>query len=105
MPEAVCTVWGGSHRMVSMGFASVKDSSGKNIESVNGGGWYKCNCGQRFIASSHPHFGYPIGYYVTEGGIIQQTGGTSGWGTFIVNRSYVYYTTSTSLPGFIFLDA
>lgn len=103
MAEAPCPVYG-THHMISQGFASVRDQNGDTVSELNGGGWYKCACGERFICWGQPHFGKAITYYVTEGAIISQTG-SSGIGAFTVNRNYIYFTDKATLEGYQFLSA
>ncbi|GIO37605.1 hypothetical protein J41TS12_24660 [Paenibacillus antibioticophila] len=60
--------------MVSQGFASVRDQKGNIVQELNGGGWYKCDCGDRFLAWGHPHFGNAYVYYATEDAIYFTSG-------------------------------
>ena len=91
----------GIHQMVSQGFVNVRDKNGEIIHELNGGGWYKCGCGDRFISWGHPHFGKPFVYYATEGAIISQSG-LSGVAAFVVDRSLIYFSEESTLPGYRF---
>ncbi|MFJ2046038.1 MULTISPECIES: hypothetical protein [Paenibacillus] len=102
MADNPCPLYS-QHQMRTQGFASVSDESGVKIQELNGGGWYKCGCGERFICWGQPHSRLPITYYVTEGAIKAVTGGTSGVSGFRVVRSMVRFTDSTTLPGYLFL--
>lgn len=98
LAEGPCPIYG-VHQMVSQGPAVVKDVN--NGAQLFTGGWYKCDCGERFVCEGHPDVGGSIGKYVTEGGIVSwdQYGGPT---LFYVNSNMVYYTSSSTLPGYNF---
>ncbi|MCM3768946.1 MULTISPECIES: hypothetical protein [Priestia] len=91
----------GVHRMYSQGPAIVKNY--KTDKVIFHGGWYKCACGQMFIASGYPHLGGPINKYVTHGGIksIQYISGSA---SFMVDSTKVYSTSKSTMSGYRFLS-
>ncbi|WP_156950939.1 hypothetical protein [Saccharibacillus sacchari] len=102
MAENPCPIYA-QHQMRSQGFASVKDESGAKINQLDGGGWFKCGCGERFISWGSPQSRLPIVYYATEGAIVGSNGASTGIGAFTVKRSLVRFTESNTLPGYMFL--
>ncbi len=98
--EAPCPLYG--VQMVSQGIAYVNDAYTE--DRIFGGGWYECDCGERFACEGYPHFGGSIYSYITEGAILtwDSYGGVT---TFWVDPDLVYYTTSSTLDGYGFLSA
>lgn len=103
MGNLVCPKNGANHHMISKGFTAAADhKTGKKISKING--WYKCSCGERFLCEGHPHFGYNIGKYATEGAIK---------GMIMLNGAYVYKVDSSlvrtknspKLSGYLFYEA
>lgn len=103
MPALVCPKFGASHRMISKGFTGVVDyKTNKKISGLNG--WYQCGCGERFICEGHPHFGYNIGKYVTEGAI-KEYSIVSGNYVYKIDSGLVRTKNSPKLDGYTFYEA
>ncbi|MCM3324805.1 hypothetical protein [Cytobacillus kochii] len=102
MANAPCPTYG-VHRMISRGYTVAWDHNTRSkIASLIG--WYRCACGERVITGGTPHFGGAILDYVTEGGIkgTAVIGPASG---FLVQRSLIRNTTSSTLNGYRFYSA
>lgn len=103
MAVNVCPKFGAKHRMISKGFAAAANhKTGKKISGLSG--WYKCSCGERVITEGHPHFGYNIGKYVTEGGIKGVTM-LNGAYMYKVDANLVRTKNSPTLSGYGFYEA
>ncbi|GBF11072.1 hypothetical protein TEPIDINF_000687 [Tepidibacillus infernus] len=99
MAIAPCPIYG-NHKMLSRGDCSVVDAdTGQEIDSLVG--WYQCDCGERFICGGWPHFGGAITDYCTEGAI-KGYGNISSLYLFEVDSNLIYYTDSSTLPGYQF---
>ncbi|WP_157721929.1 hypothetical protein [Tumebacillus avium] len=101
MAIGACPIYG-THRMISQGFANADNY--QNKARIFSGGWYKCACGERVVASGYPHFGGAIGSYVTEGGIYKLYASYSNVTSFWVYPNLVYYSSSSTIPGYQFLS-
>ncbi|MGG4400271.1 hypothetical protein ABEW61_09110 [Paenibacillus amylolyticus] len=106
MAEAVCTTYGASHRMYLQGAAYVADSTGKLLTKQFPGhsGFFKCKCGDRFVAEGAPESGAVIGNYVTQGGILAAES-KQGVAAVKVNTSMIRNTTARTLSGFTFYNS
>jgi hypothetical protein len=98
---APCPVYG-KHRMVSQGPCVCRDYKTNEVIKVLAG-WYKCSCGERFICQGYPHFGGAIGYYVTEGAI-KGVSVINGAYAFLVDKSLMRYTDSSTISGYSFIS-
>lgn len=85
--------------MIAQGPAVVKNYKTKKV--IFQGGWYQCDCGQKFLAQGYPENKGPIGKYATSGAIKSgfSHAGASG---FNVDPKLVYTTSKTTIPGYKF---
>ncbi len=99
--EPSCPIYG-DHRMFSQGPAYAKD--GYTYATLFFGGWYECDCDERFVCEGYPEIGGQIGEYVTEGAILSWDSYGSVY-TFWVDPDLVYYTSQSYLEGYDFYSS
>lgn len=97
--EGPCYLYG-IHRMVSQGPAFVSDCE-EPYDQLFFGGWYQCNCGERFVCEGYPEINGPIGDYITEGAIVSWEA-AHGVYNFYADPNLVYHTEVSSIEGYSF---
>ncbi|ETT61032.1 hypothetical protein BSK66_31855 [Paenibacillus odorifer] len=106
MAENPCPVYGNGHHMKPSGLSPrVVDQNGNNVSELAGGSKYECTgCHEYMIVAGKPDYGpgWAVDHYVTQGGVISAQGQAGVW-VFTINRSYLRYTSASTLPGYLFV--
>jgi len=103
MAENPCPYYADGHHMKAGLLPRVIDEDGNRVTEFDGGGFYQCTgCKEYMIASGFPHFGWPIGYYVTQGGILF-VGIQNGISVAKIQKNYIHYTEDATITGYKFV--